>query len=1570
MTVNSDNLPLAPLTLTQQDIYFDQLHHDTFPLYNVAGYIKLSNIDTDKLTKAHKKLINCSDVFGLRVVSQDDGIRQYISKARETELPIIDFSQQNDAEEKAKQWLKELVNTKIEIENSELFRAYLLKISANHYFCATVVHHIAMDGMGIANWVEKLGHYYQQLDSNIEEISWLDITKRDQKYLASEKYLKDKKFWEKELAELPDPIFSINSSNFHRYDSTTPSKRETIKIGDNIHHGLVNKATQFGVSISQMYLGLTAIYFSKAYSVNDLVVGLPVHNRRTRSEKDKIGAFTSVSPLRLSIDENLSMVDFFEQIRLTTRKNLRYQRYPIGHMQRDMSTSENNKTLYQIGFNYLNMKHGFTVGEQLVDLVYLSHDYEQTPIQLNVWEQGGVEIKLDYNLAYFSEQDIDLFVERFEWLIKQVLECPLNSVNELQIIPEKERHQLLVEWNDTTADFPQENCIHELFEAQAKASPHATALVFEDKQLSYGELNKQANQLAHYLITEKQVTPDTLIGICIERSLEMVVAMLAILKAGGAYVPLDPTYPEARLAYMLADSGLSTVITQSDLLKKTSISEAQAVCLDSEMVQQELRRQLVNNPDKQVLGLNSNHLAYVIYTSGSMGNPKGVMIEHRSTVAFISWALDVFSIDELACVLASTSVCFDLSVFEIFVPLSNSGSVVVVQDILALQQSHMAQSISLINTVPSAAEALLTGGAIPEGLRVMNLAGEPLKQSLVERLYDVGIGLVYDLYGPSEDTTYSTYSLRRVGERSCIGKPIANTQVYLLNKQLEAVPEGIPAELLIGGKGLARGYLNRADLTTQAFIDNPFYDESSSHNSERLYKTGDLVRWLPDGNLEYLGRIDHQVKIRGFRVELGEVESCLTRLDGVEDAVVVSKESTTGDKRLVAYVVADNVGQLITDTVDREKDGRGDTAQQEFITLLRQYVIQSLPDYMVPAAFVLLEQLPLTQNGKIDRKALPEPEFSMHQAEYIAPRTETENILCEIWQEVLGVEQVGVTDNFFQLGGHSLLMMQVFSHLQQTGVNVTAKQLFMNPELAVLASLIEQLGKEGELPFVAPENLISGDCDVITPAMLPLASLTEGEIAQVVEQVPGGITNVQDIYPLGPLQEGILFHHMVSTKGDPYILPVLLKVDCEEAVFDFIKSLQFVINRHDSLRTAILWEGLSEPVQVVCREVTLPVHWVDLNEVEAVLAHMHSLCAPDSQNMGLQQAPLIKIQIASDPETEHHFILLQFHHIISDHVGVETIKKELALFLAGQTQQLDTPVPYREFIAHAQYHAKRHDAESYFRDVLSNVDEPSTPFGLANVQGDGGQVVELRETVPDFVSHQLRQVAKRLMVSSATLFHTAWSIVVAGCSGRDDVVFGTVLSGRLQGTVGAENILGVCINTLPLRVKLNHITVTELVYQVHDSLRKLLSYEQASLALAQRCSSLEVGVPLFSALLNYRHSVNNDYESGIAPGVDFIEGQERTNYPFNLSVDDFGCGFGLEFQIDVSVNAKNVVAYMQTTLTALVDALTRRPEQQINTLSILPELERHKLLVEWNDTAADYPKDKCIHELFETQVKA
>ncbi|MGI5521524.1 amino acid adenylation domain-containing protein [Micromonospora sp. CA-259024] len=873
----------------------------------------------------------------------------------------------------------------------------------------------------------------------------------------------------------------------------------------------------------------------------------------------------------------------------------------------------------------------------------------------------------------------------------------------------------------------------------------------------------------------------------------------------------------------------------------------------------------------------SDHPAYVIFTSGSTGRPKGVVVTHRGLVNYVARVAEVYpGLD--GRVLLHASPAFDTTVTSVFGALVSGGHVVV-------GEVESAEGLSLLKVTPGHLPMVTE---YPSELLVVG--GEALHSSQVGDLRD-RVGVV-NSYGPTETTVaVADYRLGDDEGRVPIGRPVWNTRFYVLDEALRPVPAGVAGELYVAGAQLARGYLNRAALTAERFVASPF-----DGPGERLYRTGDLVKWRGDGNLEFLGRSDDQVKVRGYRIELGEVEAALRELPGVVQAVVVARED-----RLVAYVVGG----------------------AELAALRGR-----LPDYMVPAVIVGLDALPLTVNGKVDRAALPAPEFVSGDV-FRAPVTARETVVCAAFAEVLGVDRVGVDDDFFALGGHSLLAVTLVQRLRDRGVGVDVRSIFLTPTPARLA---ETTGSTTAEIVVPPRRTGAA----FAPDTFPLIELTQDEIDRIAGQIPGGAANIVDIYPLAPLQEGIFFHHLMSRetgRDDVYVLPLTLRFDSAARLDVFLAALQQVVDRHEILRTAILWEGLRQPVQVVQRAARIEL---------------------SDGGIDLSSAPLLRVEVTGDEA------VVRIHHIVQDHAAMDVLLNEVRAVIAGRGGDLPEPVPFRDHVARALLSASLDEHETYFASLLGDVDEPTAPFGLLDVQGDGSDITESTAKLTPSLARRLRAVSRQTGTSPAVLFHTVWARVLSAISGRDDVVFGTVLFGRMS---GGGDTPGLFINTLPMRVTTEAgQSLTQVLFAVRDQLADLQAHEHTPLAVAQRASGVPAGTPLFTTLLNYRHTTPTVAGDGL-DGITLLKVRERTNYPISVMVDDLGEGFTVTVQAVAPAPLSTMISVALESLVSEIES----ERDSFHDVDVLGAAERELVLGGWNDTGRVVPGVSLV-DLFEARV--
>ncbi|QBH03742.1 non-ribosomal peptide synthetase [Xanthomonas oryzae] len=1323
------------------------------------------------------------------------------------------------------------------------------------------------------------------------------------------------------------------------------------------------QARLFGVTAASLHHLAWAQVLARTSGRCDVVFGTVLMGRMQAAKGTGLamGLFVNTLPIRLRVTQPVQLALRQTHDELTALMAHEYA--PLSLAQRCSGIAA-PAPLFSALLNYRHSpgtRESKQAEQQAWRGIKVLHAEERThyPLTLNVDDLGdGFALTAQVPPAIGAERICHYMHAALSGLVDALERTPEQVTALVDILPQAERQWLVAGCNLPYAASAQTLLLHQRFEAQTAAAPDAVAVLFEQQQTSYGQLNAHANRIAHALIA-LGVRPDDRVALCLQRGIGMIAGMLAILKAGAGYVPVDPASPQQRLAFILEDSAPVALVTDACTLPSLPSVSCPIIDLDLDGAgHDELARQPQSNPSP--VGLSPAHLAYVIYTSGSTGKPKGVQIEHRNVTRLFSATQDWFGFAASDTWALFHSFAFDFSVWEIWGALLYGGRLLIVPQQVTRSPQECYRllcrsGVTILNQTPSAFLHLIDaqqGEQADHRLRLVIFGGEALDPRMLKpwfaRPRNAATQLV-NMYGITETTVHVTYcplSAADVinGGVSPVGKRIPDLRVYLLDAQRQPVPVGVAGELYVGGAGVARGYLNRPELNAERFLDDPF------HPGARLYKSGDLARWLPDGQLEYLGRNDEQVKIRGFRIELGEIQAKLTAHPQIRDALVMAHDDTAGHKRLLAYVIA------------HETQG-APTPEQ-----LRQWLSATLPDYMMPSAYVQLDAWPLTLNGKLDRKQLPMPSEDAHaRHSYDAPQGAVETLLASLWTQVLQVERIGRHDNFFALGGHSLLAVTLIERMRRHGLSTDVRVLFGQPTLAAIAAVVAKTQD-----IVVPDNRIPAMCDRITPELLPLVELSQAAIDRIVALVPGGAANVEDIYPLAPLQEGMLYHHLTAQQGDPYLLRSQFGFADRSRFEAFVQALQQVIERHTILRTSIVWEGVTKPVQVVARRVRLPVETIMLDPAQGDFAgQQRALYDPCGYRLPLHSAPLLRLFVAEDGETGQLVATLLFHHIVLDHMALEVVREEMQAVLSGVPERLTSPMPYRNYVAQLRLGARDDAHAEFFTGMLKDVDEPTLPLGLRDIQSDGNEIEQAQLRLDDALSAALRVQARKAGISVASLHHLAFARVVSLLSGREDVVFGTVLLGRMQGGSGADRMLGVFINTLPLRSNPGSATVRTALAQMHDSLSELLGHEHAALALAQRCSGIAAPMPLFSALLNYRHtaSATGAEEDAAWQGITVLEAEERSNYPLVLSVDDVGDGFQLSAQVSASGAAARMCAYMQTALQQLADALEHEAETPINQLSVLPQAERQRLLG-FNLQHRGPERMDTVHGLFERQVAA
>ncbi|HEV7668968.1 MAG TPA: amino acid adenylation domain-containing protein, partial [Thermoanaerobaculia bacterium] len=1875
-----------------------------------------------------------------------------------------------------------------------LFRARLLRLGAEEHLVLFTLHHIISDAWSREVMIREVATRYASFRSGASSplpelaVQYADYAVWQRQWLQGEVLAAHLDYWRRQLSGAPS-VLELPTDRPRPAIQSFMGASRTLAVPLGLSESLSRLSRQRGATLFMTVLAGLQSLLARYSGQEDVSVGTPVAGRTRIETEGLIGFFVNTLVLRADLSADPSFEDLLAQVRESSLDAHTHQELPFEKLVEELQPerSLSHSPLFQV---MLVFESAATQILDLPGLVVRNLGVERYTAKFDLsffaTESGeGLATAVEYNTGLFDPTTIDRLLAHYQILLEGLVADPEQRLSALPMITEAEKVQLLAEWSGQDISIAADDrierewrtaCLHDLVLAQAKRTPEATAVIGAGERLTYRELVLWSGRVAQRLAglglgTEERV------GLCLERKPTLVAAILGTLRAGGAYVPLDPAYPRDRLDLMLVDSGVRILLTERALSERFDF-------FDGQTVQMEDLSQL-DDVEAASAAVDPQHLAYVIYTSGSTGRPKGVGIEHGSAVSLVRWAAGVFSPEDLAGVLAATSVCFDLSVFEIFVPLALGGTLILVENAMELPTAAADFEVTLVNTVPSAMTELVRN-RLPHSLRTVNLAGEPLKSTLVDSIFAAGAGVdrVLNLYGPTEDTTYSTFagmSRQPASAAPSIGRPIAGGRAYVLGRRGEPVPLGVPGEVHLGGAGLARGYLGRPDLTAERFVPNPFEAWGA-----RLYRTGDLARWRPGGELDFLGRIDHQVKIRGFRIELGEIESALCAHPEIAEALGMVREDAPGDRRLVAYAVL--------------RSGL-DTQIPDWRSFLRE----RLPDYMVPAHLMLLKELPLTPNGKVDRRALPAPDGARPDTErgYAAPLNPTEEVLCRIWSEVLRVRQVGVHDNFFSLGGDSILSIQIVSRAHDAGLKLSPKQIFQHQTVAELAGvagiagsreageaestsgsvplspiqhwffeyvtvdrhhfnqsllfevrtrldfgilreavrlllahhealrsrfierngaglevrtsveekppvaridlagfsaekqpiLVERISAQvqtsldlesgpllrivafdlgagrpgrlllaihhlvidgvswrilledlqgtykqlesgtaprlpskttsvrrwsesllkharsatllaeadywcsskrfaGLLPVDGPgENRVAAVCSVavelseeethlllhevprayrtriqevlltavvqafsswtnsrslvvdleghgredigeeidvsrtvgwfttIFPVLLDLGN-TQGaaealksikeqlrripqnglgygllrylsedrEISERLRAVPPAsvsfnylgqldqalpkdspflpaaesagpehsprqdrryllelngriwagrlrmawrygegvhrqatiealaenfvvslrgliahctspgalgytpadfplagvdqptldrlaaeLGEIEDLYPLAPLQEGLLFHTLEAPDSDVYFEQLTCSLEGDLDLEGFTRAWQEALGRHSILRTGFLWKGLEKPLQYVRSRVGLPLRTLDWRRREAaeqIVALEELLEADRRQGFDPSVAPLLRLALIRTGARSWQLVW-SFHHLLLDGWSLRMLMREIFILYeavrAGDAPPIERPRPFRDYIVWLG-HQDRASAEAFWRARLAGF-VAATPLVGSFGSVTGGKLE--RRSVRLTEASALQEFSRRNQLTLNTLTQAAWGLLLARYSGESDVVFGAVTSGRPAALPGVERMVGMFLNTLPVRVRNDdRADLFSWLREFQDQQVESRQYEHSPLTEIYRWSEVPRDLPLFQSLLVFENYPVGDLTENRGSGLEVRNYRffERTNYPLTLLAVPID-GMSLSLSYDAAIFDAPTVGRMLVHLERLLGEMAAGPIRRPAELSPLSGAERHQLLYAWNDSRVAYEESRtCLHDLIRAQA--
>ncbi|WP_157244100.1 non-ribosomal peptide synthetase, partial [Paenibacillus elgii] len=1319
--MSGNTIQFYSLTQPQQRIWYTELLYPHRNTSTIIGTVKIKgHVQVDALKQAINEVIARNDSFRIRIVSDNGVPRQYVRPHADQEIECLDLDLAQ-----AEEWRRRHNLVPFELLDSDLYRFVIVRIGEEETWFNFKMHHIVTDGVSMNQAINQISEHYSQIVSEEttaaagkSKPSYLDFIQVEQEYEQSDRYQKDKAYWTDKFGEFPE---TLGLKSYNPLTLGTAARRESVVLNDGLYQGVKAFCEQNGIGLFTFFLTALSIYMYKMTQEQDIPIGTLYANRTSKKEKDTLGMFVSTVATRVRMEPESELLAFLQSVAKEQAAILRHQRYPYNKIVQDLREarrSQDIQRLFGASIQYRTLSFApFGDSVMQVDNDFCGDIVNDFDIHMvEMLDDGKLVLYLDYRIELFDEHEVAQLIRQFLCVTEHMIESPTQKIVDLSLIDAEERSKILNVFNATAADYPREQSIGALFEAQAERTPEQTAVVCEGTQLTYRELNERANRLARTL-RAAGVERDEPVAILAERSVEMVVGVLAILKAGGAYVPVDPDYPEERIRYLLDDSGAKLLLAQRREFMFGDFA-GMIVDLNDERVYSEDASNLepMSGPED---------LAYVIYTSGTTGKPKGVMVEHRNVVRLVK-NTNYVQLDETTRILQTGAVVFDASTFEIWGALLNGGQLYLVSSDVILNADRLEEAIrrygitTMWLTAPLFNQLTQQNSRLFGDMKTLLVGGDVLSVPHINRVVRDNPGLrLVNGYGPTENTTFSTTHEIAGEQREAvpIGRPIANSTAYVVDRGMKLQPVGAWGELIVGGDGVARGYWNRPELTAEKFIASPVRE------GERCYRTGDLARWRADGTLEYKGRIDEQVKIRGYRIELGEVEAQLLRVEGVREAVVIAREDEQGQKQLCAYFTAEN---------------------ELMVSEVRSALSQELPGYMVPSYFVQVERIPLTPNGKVDRRALPAPEGSVQTGtEYIAPRTDVERALASVWRAVLGVEAVGVLDNFFELGGDSIKAIQVSSRMLQTGYKIEMRELFQYPTVAELGGHVQAVDRIAD----------------------------QGEVA-------GGVK-------LTPIQRW--YFEQEPAEPHHYNQALLLH---REAGFDeaaLHRAMRHIVQHHDALRTVYrrttgggyeAWNrgiGEGEPFTLDIADFT--------GETDCAAA-IEAKANEIQSGIDLSAGPLVKLGLFRCADGDH--LLIAIHHLVVDGVSWRILLEDLAASyeqaLKGETVRLphktDSFQVWAEQLSHYASGTAIERERAYWRQI-AEADHGALPKDDAQDQakvGDGEAVTAVwtaQET-----EQLLKQASRAYNTEVNDLLLTALGMAVHEWTGMERVLVNLEGHGR------------------------------------------------------------------------------------------------------------------------------------------------------------------------------------------------
>ncbi|SEM77971.1 amino acid adenylation domain-containing protein [Chitinophaga rupis] len=1527
-----------PMSFSQRRLWILSQYPEMSRAYVIPNHVDMTDdLDITLFKKAVDAVITRHEI--LRTVFRENAggeVRQWILPLDELgfEITLVDLSEQEDAVAQAGEYMEEDSFRLFDLENGPLFRASLIKLSDKQYRFFYVMHHIISDGWSLDVLAKDVFAYYHAYTNNTSpvisplRIQYKDYANWQGLQLTAGKVNDDRNYW---LAQFKDgiPVIELPS------EQTRPA----IKTNNGIllETWLSKETTQKLRAYTQKQEGSLFITLLSLWNVllyrytgqQEMVVGTAVAGREHAYLEDQIGFYVNTLALKNTLAPKETFTDNYTKVKANTLAALSHQTFPFDllveelQLMRDSSRSplfDVMLTFQSAGANPIELNN-----EMVNGIHYRGRRNAKFDIEINALEVGAyVQLIVNYNTDVYNPEIIRQMMQHFKQLAAVVLDDPDQHIDTCNFLSVPERNELLYAFNDTKADYPSDKTIIELFEAQAAQYPDRVAVVAEAGSLTYRQLNEKANQLGHFLRQHYDMAADDLVGIELPRGLNLVTAIFGVLKAGAAYVPIDPNNPEDRKSYIKKDAACKCIIDPDFMAGFEP-------CADQYPVQ---------NPGKIN---NAKSLVYVIYTSGSTGHPKGVMIAHHALVNRLVWMQKAYALGKADVILQKTTYSFDVSVWELLWWGLYGAQVYLLAPEAEKVPSKIVQSIedgevTVMHFVPSMLLPFLHYiKQFPEekakllSLKQVFTSGEALSKdhSTLFREQLPWVALM-NLYGPTEasiDVTYYDCAAPRADNIIPIGKPIDNTKMYVLDEQLQLVPIGVKGKLYIGGEGLARGYVNNETLTAKKFITNPF------EPGQLIYDTGDVAQWLKDGNINFLGRIDDQVKIRGFRIELEEIAYHLREKEDIAAAVVLVRETITGQKELVAFVVS-----------DKEQD----------VAALRMHLAAKVPHYMVPAGFVQVDKIPLNASGKTDKRKLlasAQPDLS-NKIAYSAPVTDQEKILVQVCEIVLNKERISVKDNFYNLGGDSIKSIQIVSRLKQLGYTLKVEAVLQTPVLETLAS---------QLVVNATEQAVNS-----TALFFP------GLTAESLNAVKAD-ENITAVYELSPLQQGIYFHWLTSSSPSLYTGQIAYRVQLNTITLHAIQeAYQQLINRHAVLRTSFVHHLADIPLQLVRRNVTANFHYDSLPaflEERDVEPYIKQYKLKDRETgFDLAAHSLMRLKVLDLGANRYEFVW-SHHHILMDGWCMGILIRDFNRLLNGES--LPEPKPYLDYI-----HWLRSINTSLSLDHWKQYLEDYT--SVATIPFLKPQQQEYKEekrsvTIKGALFNKLKALCNKLAITQNTFLQAAWGFLLSRYNNTNDVVFGAVVSGRPAELDGIENMVGLFINTIPVRIKYEEdCTPVKLLTATQQAGISSTAHHYLNLAKVQAQS--ELGANLLNHIVVFQNFPIEQMvkEAAVTTDqlqVETVEFVQQTNYDFNLLVFPGEAALQVDFMFNAGKYDATAITSLAAHLHSIIEQFVTAEDQPLSRINFLPAADRALIFEKFNATEVAYEPGKTVLDLFRERVQ-